>query len=146
MARIRKVSRNNDKATWENTAKEQPYLMPGTAEYEERVEDLQSHSPQQPDDEFHVVLEERNEAVPEVLQGMHPKTDQVGTERRLRERVKEGMYESVSERLQREASLTPTTVDDELAASLRPKDLSDYTSDPTVMPDEYEDSVLEDLL
>lgn len=141
----RKVLRNNGPSTWQNTDREQPYLMPGTAEYEERVADLKEHSPAAPDDEFHEALEERNEDVPEDMKARQPQEDNYGKERRYRERVKEGMYESVSERLQREAAMTETTADDELAAALRPKDLKDYTTDPTVLPDDYEDAVLEDL-
>lgn len=142
--RNRRVSANNEKSTWENTAKEQPYLMPGTEEYEERVRDLQSHNPEQ-DDEFHEKLEAHNESVPVVLKERSTVKDVEGTNRRWRERVKEGMYETVSERLQREAAMTETPDDDRMVASLKKSDFEDYTSDPTVFPDDYEAAVLKDF-
>lgn len=143
LADRRRVSVNTEKSTWENTAKEQPYLMPGTEEYEERVRDLQSHKQQ--DDAFHDKLEQHNESLPVVLSDRQTKKDVEGTNRRWRERVKEGMYASISEKLQREAAMTETLADDKMVASLKASDFEGYTSDPTVFPDEYEDLVLDDF-
>ena len=58
------ISYNNKKDTWENTAKEQPYLMPGTEAYEERQEDLMEHNPFRPDDKWHEQEEKEAREIP----------------------------------------------------------------------------------
>lgn len=64
--------------THQNTAKEQPYLMPGTSEYRERCEDLQMHDPFKPDDEFHKKLEEHNENHTENIAVKNKSSDSFG--------------------------------------------------------------------
>lgn len=144
--RRKKARPNNMQDTWQNTAKEQPYLMPGTAEYEERIEDLKMHDPFRPDDEFHQELEERNEDLPQDIALRQPKKDNVMAERKLRERVKDSMYDSIAEKLQNEAAKTETMVDDERVAKLRQKDLEGYVSDNTVLPDDYTGTVMDKYL
>lgn len=146
-ARKRKKARpNNGRDTWQNTAKEQPYLMPGTAEYEERVEDLKMHDPFRPDDEFHKEMEEKNEDYKSDLAERHHKRDEVETQRHIRTRAKEGMYDSVAEKLQEEAAKTETMVDDERVAKLREKSVQDVTTDYSVLPDDYAGVVMDKYL
>ena len=129
------------KAVWENTAKEQPYLMPGTPEYEELQEDLKLHDPFRPDDEFHAELEARNED--------HPEDLEEGNEARAAENNgggkhnyevsirKHTQFDKLKKEAEAAAVATKTLADDARAHRLTPEQVEAMVYDNGVTESEY---------
>lgn len=135
---------NNEKATWENTAKEQPYLMPGTEEYEERQEDLSLHDPFRPDDSWHEKQEEQNEHHGEALR---EKADEMRrpeeSKRKYRQQMSKMVQYEAARKAAAEATLqTQTQADDMAVREMRLKDLHDVVYDDSVTEDEFVPKVL----
>lgn len=130
---------NHVKQTWQNTAKEQPYLMPGTCEYEEYQEDLKEHNPFKPDDEVHVALEEKNaEHVPEMRKKeVVPEPRQEGKNNYRRHIMKETQFREVKRQAIKQAKKTETLEDDKKAKRAMPKDLENLVYDNGVTQDDF---------
>lgn len=128
---------NHDKQTWENTTKEQPYLMPGTAEYEERVEDLHAHDPFRPDDKWHEKLEEHDQGHRDRISVRNPKREEEGRRNYRLQTAKKTQFGSVKSAAIEQAKQTPQLDDDEEAKKMKPKSLDSLVYDNGVVPDEF---------
>lgn len=139
-----KYAYNHEKSTHENTAKEQPYLMPGTPEYEEYQRDLKEHIKQ--DDEWHDKLEDHNENHSERLQNRNDESDGLDTNQSKREYqkhiAKESQFGKVKADAVSAALLTKTPDDDERARKAKLKDLEDLIYDNGVTQDNFEQQAL----
>lgn len=135
----RKFIPNNDKSTWENTAKEQPYLMPGTVEYQEYQEDLQAHDPFRPDDEWHDKQEEKNEEHPRVMaqKQVNPSTPGASKRKYMNYIAKQVQFDALKAKAKREAAKTEDKSDDKRAAGLTFDKTEDLVYNEGVTPDEY---------
>lgn len=142
----KRVLYNNEKSTRENTAKEQPYLMPGTAEYEEYQADLKMHDPFRPDDDFHNDLEEVNESHTDVIKQKNDASDGVDTSVGKRSYSKRIMKETQFTRLKSDAATladkTETPEDDKRVARAGPDFVEDLVYDDGVTQDEFEPRAL----
>lgn len=137
MAKIkRKIQRNNRKTNWENDTKEQPYLIPGSAEYEEYKNDLVMHDPFRPDDVWHDELEERNEEVtaPRKLDEADGNTSRWKSIRQQSKRVR---FKEAKKETMDAAALTESKDDDKKAADMKLKDLDEIVFDDGVDSEEY---------
>ena len=127
--RNRKDKFNNTKATWDPAEnKSQLSLDPGSAEYQEYIEDQRANSPDRPDDEAHVKMEEFNVRVREhQAQKTLGVRDETTDERKFRGQQ---ARRDMAKQIQKEAvgaaaaataaaALTPGTEDDKKAAELR---------------------------
>lgn len=129
---------NHEKSTWENTAKEQPYLMPGTAEYEERCEDLQEHDPFRPDDVWHEKEEEENAEHAEELRVQNGRQSVSEVQRKyLRYMSKEMQAKAAKSAVLAAVEATETLDDDRRAKRALPKELEALEHDDSVTEDDY---------
>lgn len=138
----KQVLYNNDKATWENTAKEQPYLMPGTESYEEYQEDLQMRDPFKPDDEWHNKKEKENaERVVKSTKKYETANKQPnkheGIRNYNRHMAKEAQFQDVKRQAIKNAKKTETEKDDKKVQRAMPKDLDKLVYDNGVTEDEF---------
>lgn len=135
------MKKKKKKAIWENTAKEQPYLMPGTPEYEERQEDLKLHDPFRPDDEFHVQLEERNESHAEDLRDAnkeHTEENKGGGKHNYEVSIrKDTQFSQLKKEAAEAARATKTLADDAKAHRLTPEQVEAMVNDNGVTESEY---------
>lgn len=142
----RQVLPNHEKSTRENTAKEQPYLMPGTAEYEEYQSDLKMHDPFRPDDSFHDNLEKVNENHTDAIEQRNDASDGVDTSIGKRSYSKRIMKEVQFSRLKSDAAAladkTETPEDDKKVARAGPDFVEDLVYDDGVTQDEFEPKAL----
>lgn len=144
MAKRKKRLHNIDKDTWDNTAKEQPYLMPGTDEYEEYQRDLKSNDPFCPDDEMHVALEESN------VQKREDREDHINdiinpvTSRRkyISESQKRAQFGIMKAEAIRKAKLTDTLADDVKAKNASIGQLDDIVYDDGITSDDFVEDAL----
>lgn len=140
-AKRRKGNFNNIKDTRTNTAKEQPYLMPGTDEYEEYVRDLKDHDPFRPDDEFHQEMDDYNEQLPQRLleKSQNNEDDDGKKQKARREMEKRAVHLTARAKVIREAMMTPGISDDILARMIT--DDNPVLHDDSVDADGYEDAL-----
>lgn len=142
----KKYKPNNDKATWENTAKEQPYLMPGTVEYQEYQDDLMTHDPFKPDDEWHEDREDENEdyrpAMTEKFQSNNGAP--VPQRKHMNLIAKQAMFNVAKSTAVEKASRTKSKKDDKIAAGMDLGDVESLTYNDGVTPDDYVEEVLEE--
>lgn len=144
MAKKKRRLHNIDKDTWTNTAKEQPYLMPGTDEYEEYQRDLKFNDPFCPDDEMHAELEESN------VQKREDREDHINdiispvTSRRkyINESQKRAQFGTVKADAIRRAKLTDTFVDDKKANNASIDQLDDIVYNDGVTSDDFVEDAL----
>lgn len=125
---------------WENTDKEQISLALGSAEYKERVEDLQNCSPDKPDDKFHSELEERNEIQADDVSKKNRQRDEQNdtSERKYRHQTAKRMqFKGVKSAAISAALATETLSDDKKAKRMMPKNLDDIVYDDGVAEDDY---------
>ena len=131
---------NIDVDTWQDDAKEQPYLMPGTKEYEEYQRDLKEHDPFKEDDLAHIKFEEHNEAHSELLR---EKTKESITEPTSKRKYRNVMAKTTQVRELRKEAMeralkTETKVDDEKAKSRRlPEGVDKIIQNDGVTQDEF---------
>ncbi len=130
---------NNVHDTWQNTAKEQPYLMPGTSAYEERQEDLQLHDPFRPDDVFHDKLERENVEHSRELAEKAGKAHehQGGTHNYQQYIRKETQYAQAKHTAEDEARRTATQSDDCRVKRMSPEGVENLEYDNGVAEDDY---------
>lgn len=135
----RKLLHNNDTSTWSNTAKEQPYLMPGTSTYEEYQEDLQMHDPFRPDDDWHEKQEIKNEDHSQILmeKAEEQKYPPVVKLKATREIAKMSQFKEVKRDAIEIAKETEDEKDDSIAEHMRLKDLDNVVYNDGVTVDEF---------
>lgn len=133
---------------WENDAKEQLNLAPGTTEYTEYIEDLKEHNPFRSDDDMHESLEDYNENLVtklyEKAEGQYDIDDVSIKQKNHVEGLKRSMHKDVIASAALMASVTPSKDDD-----MRAKQLSSDNSilhDDGVSLDEYEDAITDYVL
>lgn len=134
----RKIRRNNSKVDWENDTKEQPYLMPGSSEYEEYQNDLHMHDPFRPDDEWHNELEEKNEE--QFVPKSEPKeapSERVNRWKFIRQQSKASQFDDVKNAATIAAEETESKKDDKRVAHMKKKDLEEIVFDDGVDDEEY---------
>lgn len=140
MAKIKKkVNHNNERSTWENTAKEQPYLMPGTAEYEEYKDDLQEHDPFRPDDAWHSKQEEICENHSENLVKKAEKAIECMPIRQkvIKQRQKTDEINKVRHEINDKCEANATKKDGKKTAKVVPDDLDNLIYDDGVTEDAF---------
>lgn len=108
---------NNEKSTWENTAKEQPYLMPGTETYEEYEHDLKEHDPFRPDDEFH--KNEEEEIVETVTTRRETSNAMIEPTTAQKKALLQRRKRDVLNERSKEAKATPSKADDAAVANAK---------------------------
>lgn len=137
--RKRRYGNNNEKATWENTAKEQPYLMPGTAEYVEYQEDLKDHDPFRPNDEWHDKLEQKTEdhSLRLMQKAEEAKRPDVKKRKYTSQIMKEAQFAQVKKAAKSMAEHTETKADDRKAARMDVEDTEDLVYNDGVTSDDY---------
>lgn len=117
----------------EDTRKEQPYLMPGSPEYEEYVRDLKSRpqfKEETPTEVYEKELEER--ALEQAAQKQVEAEEDVQntkTWRQKRIRTKDDWVGAIQEAMMREAKKTPETDDDRYAEGFRKEKTPDIYND-----------------
>lgn len=145
----KKMLFNNERSTRENTAKEQPYLMPGTEPYEEYQSDLQMHDPFKPDDKWHDDLEADNAAHAAELQAQEQVRhglDKVQGKRNYQKQIsKTTQFKKVKAAAISNAALTETLDDDKRASGMRLKDVESLVYDNGVTQDDFEKEALDEL-
>lgn len=143
----RRVNHNNEKATWENTSKEQPYLMPGTSAYDEYTSDLKEHNPFRPDDKWHDEREDDVEEYGEALAKKAAGAINPTTSRRksILQQQKLGLFRNVKRRAVDMASKTEDTNDDKAAKRMLPDDLEDLIYNDGVAQDDFVPESLTDF-
>lgn len=137
---------------WENTAKEQISLEPGSEEYREYLDDLEAQDPLQPDDPFHQTLEERNENLVTKLyekpkDNPEAEEDEHGLLKKqpiLNEAMKRAIHADAVRTAIAEAAKTQTMTDDQLARAITTDNPVLY--DPSVKVDEYDDVLADYVL
>lgn len=126
---------------WQNTAKEQPYLMPGTETYEEYESDLQLHDPFRPDDVVHDKLEQHNEDIVEARTeaGWEPHRELNVPRWKARNKMfKATQIGELREQAVEQAALTDDPEDDEKAKSKRlPAGVRELVENDGVSQDEF---------
>lgn len=144
----RRASSNNVKDTWQNTAKEQPYLMPGTSTYEERQEDLQLHDPFRPDDDFHQKLEKENagHSVELAEKGNKAHEHQGGKHNYQQYIRKEAKFAGVKSAAEDAARRTETVLDDRSVQRMSPDGLENLEYNNGVSEDDYLPKALQKYL
>ena len=133
----------------ENTDKEQISLAPGSAEYKERIRDLKECSPDEPDDEFHVKLENKNEIQASDVSKRNQKRDVENdiSERKYRNQTaKRVQFGSVKSAAIAKALTTETLSDDKKAKRMMPKNLDKIVYDDGVVEDDYLPTALKKYL
>lgn len=135
----KKFVHNNDRSTWQNEAKEQPYLMPGTVEYQEYQEDLKMHDPFRPDDEWHNEQEQQNENHSEILMAKAEESQKVdnGKRKYMNYMAKEARFKTAKSVAEKAAAKTESTEDDEKVKRMRFKDTESLAYNDGVTPDDY---------
>lgn len=131
----RKIRKNNKKVNWENDTKEQPYLMPGSPEYEEYQNDLRMHDPFRPDDAWHDELEEHNEEIQ--VHTPNPAEQNTSRWKSIRQQSKRVRFETAKKETMKAAALTESQADDKKASKMKLKDLDEMTFDDGVNGEEY---------
>lgn len=135
----RKVLYNHETSTWEDTSKEQPYLMPGTETYEEYQTDLQTHEPFKPDDKWHEQqlqnnVQHKKKLVEKAELQQKPDTGRNKAMLQMRKRVQ---FDEVKQQAIEAAKETETKKDDEKAARMLPKSLDTLVYDDGVTEDDF---------
>lgn len=134
---------------WENTDKEQISLAMGSAEYKERVRDLQEVSPDRPDDKFHTEREKNLEVQASDVALRNQKMDERNdtAERKYRNQTsKRVQFDDVKDSAIETAAETETPVDDIKAKRMLPKTLDNIVYDDGVTEDDYLPTVLKKYL
>ena len=140
---------------WQDTRKEQMSLEPGSADYQEYVEDLKEHNPFKPEDEMHQALEERNEDLvtkiydkrdnPEVKESDLRVVDSASKIKAREEQQKCSIHTQAVKAALASAVYTESLSDDALANAITTDNPVLY--DSSIKPDEYikavEDYVME---
>lgn len=140
----KRIFHNNEKQTRQNTAKEQPYLMPGTEEYEERQEDLRMHDPFRPDDAWHDKKEQENEEYAERLavKASEQKERKTSDRKYTWQMGKRDQFLEGKEAAIAQAQLTESLEDDKRAERMLPKGVEDIVYNDGVAEDDYVPAVL----
>jgi len=142
-----KIQHNNNKSTWENTAKEQIYLAPGSPEYEEYKNDLKEHDPFRSDDAFHNKLEATNSDYRAVLlQKSEQMQPSASHNKAILQQQKKGQFNAIRHKAQHHAEKTETTDDDQRTRSMQLDDLADIVFDDGVTSDDFSPKVLSKYL
>lgn len=112
--------------------------MPGTAEYEERCEDLQEHDPFRPDDVWHEKEEQENAEHAEELRQKSAENILPEGRRLYRNYMMKATQAKAAKRLVTDAvERTETLDDDRLAKRALPKELEQLNYDNGVTMDDY---------
>lgn len=134
---------------WENTDKEQISLALGSAEYKERIADLEACSPDRPDDKFHSDLERRNEIQASDVSKKNRQKDEQNdiAERKYRNQTgKRTQFGTVKATAIANAMKTETLSDDKKAERMMPKNLDNIVYDDGVVEDDYLPTALKKYL
>lgn len=123
---------------WEDDAKNQTSLLPGSDGYEDYIEDLEENAVDRPDDEMHMQLEAYNEQLAEQLaekasQDMNPdRTRKIAWQQDKRSQIAR-----IRSEMSVRAKQTDTKADDVMLERMDRSDSLVY--DDSVTPDSYED-------